>query len=328
LNARRPLLLPLVPVYRAGLTIKNSLIDAGLLPVKRLTKPVMSVGSLSAGGAGKTPVVKLLARLLAAHGIAADVLSRGYGRSGSGVERVDLHADGNDAARFGDEPVELAQAGLTVYVGADRHAAGRLAEANGNPQVHLLDDGFQHRKLARDLDIVLLTRSDVEDRLLPAGNLREPLSALRRAQVIVLREDEADELRPLATRYGAEVWVIRRRLLLPATMPARPLAFCGIARPEGFFADLAEAGCRPAGALAFNDHHAYLSTDLTRLTAAAKACGADGFVTTAKDAVKLPPAALVQLNEAGPVVVAHLEVELTEEEAALAKMLRVIGQRA
>src|SRR5271156_3603930 len=138
MSARRPWAWPLVPVYRAALAVKDALRGEP----KQLQWPVVSVGSLSAGGAGKTPVVIALARMLKARGWDVDVLSRGYGRSGSGVERV----EGTDTVRFGDEPVLIAQrAEVPVWVGADRFAAGQRAESEARDRgVHVLDDGMQH----------------------------------------------------------------------------------------------------------------------------------------------------------------------------------------
>ncbi len=307
---KRAWALPLVPLYWAGLSVKGALAPQP----KRLAWPVVSVGSLSAGGAGKTPVVKALAGVLGQMGVRVDVLSRGYGRSSKAVERV--HADG-DARRFGDEPMELARAGVEVFVGADRYAAGLVAEARGGQGAHLLDDGFQHRRLARDLDVVLLTAQDVGDSLLPAGDLREPLRALERADVIVLREEEAAELRGWLAARGlrAEVWVVRRRLSLPVDMPSRPVAFCGIARPEGFFAGLVAAGFAPRVRIAFADHQQYGIAEIERLAEAAKLLRADGFVTTAKDEVKLTGPLRALLETAGPIRAAELRVEMVDEAA-------------
>jgi tetraacyldisaccharide 4'-kinase len=318
---RRPLLLPLVPLYWVGLWVKNALYDLGVLRAKRLARPVISVGSLSVGGAGKTPVVLMLAELLARHGVGVDVLSRGYGRGSGVVEEVD--AAGN-AGRFGDEPVEMARRGVRVFVGADRAAAGVVAEGerkadpsaalrDDKQKVHLLDDGFQHRRLARDLDVLLLTLEDVRDWLLPAGNLRETLASLRRADVVVVREDEAAELAGvIEAKTQAEVWVVRRELVLPVDRPQNMMAFCGIARPEGFFRMLPQA----AGMKAFPDHHAYTAEDFAVLVEAARHVRADGFVTTAKDAVKISPEALARLEVVGPVVVAELRVSLADEGSA------------
>ena len=178
-----------------------------------------------------------------------------------------------------------------------------------------MDDGFQHRRLGRDLDLVLLTVEDSRDWLLPGGNLREPLAALRRADVVVVREDEAAELAGVIPA-GSHVWVIRRELVLPEDRPAKLFAFCGIARPEGFLAMLPAV----AGVKTFPDHHAYAAGDFVGLVAAARSAGADAFVTTAKDAVKITAAARQQLEAVGPVVVAELHVSLVDEDDAWATL--------
>ena len=321
----RPWLLPLVPVYRAVLGVKAWLTERGWLRRRRLGRPVISVGSVSAGGAGKTPVVLLLAELLGEAGFAVRILSRGYGRGATAVERVDA---GGDAARFGDEPMLLARRvseTAAVYVGADRYLAGELAERDGAVDVFLLDDGFQHRKLARDLDVVLLTRTEVEDCLLPAGNLREPLRALRRADVVVLREEDtglAGFVAEMCAGKVPEIWVIRRRLA-SASLPARPVVFSGIARPESFVAMLAEAGCEAVAEVRFRDHHRYTEADIERLVALARESGTDSFVTTEKDAVKLSARMRERL---GMVVVPQLRVELVDEAAALERVLKTVGR--
>lgn len=298
---------------------------------------MVSVGSLSAGGAGKTPVVLMLAELLGRHGMEVDVLSRGYGRGSRSVEEVDL---AGPTMRFGDEPVEMARAGLKVFVGADRWAAGRLAE-EGNRQgrrsndtsghatsktVHLLDDGFQHRRLHRDLNVVLLTVEDVRDCLLPGGNLREPLSSLERADVVVVRAEESAALAGLiAARTNAEVWVVRRELVLPAQQLQNPLVFCGIARPEGFMTMLQAAGVHVAASVLKPDHHAYTSDDIALLVESARRVGAGGFYTTAKDAVKITPAWKLQLEQVGSVVVVGLKVSLVDEASALRRLRLACG---
>ncbi|HEY0262993.1 MAG TPA: tetraacyldisaccharide 4'-kinase [Granulicella sp.] len=313
---KRPLLLPLVPVYAAALALKRALAPEP----KRLRCPVVSVGSLSAGGAGKTPVVAALAVLLQQEGYAIDILSRGYGRSSQAIERVN---PSGRAEQFGDEPLQLAQAGTPVYVGADRHAAGLLAEQelSGERPLHLLDDGFQHRRLARNLDIVLLTQKDVEDSLLPAGDLREPLSRLAAADIILLREDEAATLEPVVHRLSsAEIWYARRSLETTG-VPQRPLAFCGIARPEGFFSMLRSAGIPPTETIAFPDHHRYREQDIARLMERAQQSQADGFVTTEKDAVKIDESMRRRLEAAGPLATARLTVEFADKTALLHRIV-------
>ena len=230
-------MLPLVPLYLAGSTLRW----AGVKP-KRLAGPVVSVGNLSAGGTGKTPFVIALAKLLMAQGIAVDVLSRGYGRTGSGADRVDPEGR---AEAFGDEPLLIArEAGVPVFVGAKRLEAGALAEREFRAQVHLLDDGFQHRQLYRDVDIVLVNSEDLGDRLLPAGNLREPVSALRRATVFAVPSgDDAavERLRALgltqaglaisARDGGARVGWAGCRILRDRSAGA---VFCGVGGCRGF----------------------------------------------------------------------------------------------
>ncbi len=317
---KRPWLLPLNPLYRAGATVKNVLYDRGMLRVRRLDRPVVSVGSLSAGGAGKTPVVLMLAKLLRDVAISADVLTRGYGRTSQTVEQVDPRGEPN---RFGDEPLEMAQS-LPVYVGAERYAAGVLAERTSEAALHLLDDGFQHRRLARNLELVLLTRDDVEDSLLPAGNLREPLASLRRADVVILREDEAEALSAIvAAHCRAEVWTIRRELKIAEPL-ARPFVFCGIARPEGFVAMLRAAGCLPVGTMLFPDHHRYTEADIETVLRQAKASAANGFYTTRKDAVKILPGWVQRLATAGPVHAPQLQVSLLEPEIAVERLRRLL----
>lgn len=325
MSARRGWAWPLVPLYAAGLAVKDGLRAAGVLKVKKLKWPVVSVGSLSAGGAGKTPVVIALAELLRTRGWNVDVLSRGYGREENSVARVELNA-ADAAIRFGDEPLLIARhARVPVWVGAERFLAGEAAEAASRVEgrsVHLLDDGFQHRQLARAIDIVLVTADDLNDFLLPAGNLRERLAALRRADAIVLREDERERiearLRGLL-RPGTPVWSVQRRLMLPVPVEQlsagpRPVAFCAIARPEGFWAMLEEAGCAVAENVAFADHHAYSPADIERLVGVAKRCHATGFLATAKDHVKLSRAMIDRLRSIGPLDVLKLEVTLMNED--------------
>jgi tetraacyldisaccharide 4'-kinase len=336
MTMRRPLLFPLTPLYGGVLAMKRRLFQWGWLKQNRLQSPVISIGSISAGGAGKTPVVLMLAKALRHRGYAVSILTRGYKRRSGDTARVEPF---DEAAWHGDEPVLLAQrSGVPVYVGANRYQAGVMAEQSdpsGKLTVHLLDDGFQHRQLARDVDIVLLTMADVEDTLLPAGNLREPLSALTEADVVVLREEEEDSLRSvLAGLSGPKgtptIWVIRRTLSLgesdEVALPTKPLAFCGIARPENFTTMLAAQGYEPMDTMIFPDHHAYDEDDMRHLLDRASLVEANGFVTTEKDAVKLTPILRDRLETVGPIVVARLSVELLDEREALAQLISAVGR--
>jgi tetraacyldisaccharide 4'-kinase len=289
---------------------------------QRLHWPVISVGNLSVGGAGKTPLVICLARLLQRGGFHADVLSRGYGRSNKKIERVD---SAGDAERFGDEPLLIARAaGVPVYVGASRYEAGLLAEAELGTEgrhVHLLDDGFQHRQLARDVDIVVIHRSDLHQRLLPAGRLREPLSSLERAGVIVLRQEDSELESALRVYVGKECrfWHVRRTLSLSIPV-TRALAFCAIARPAEFFEALVAAGVEVVERMSFRDHHRYTGSDMDRLAELGRRHGCDAFVTTTKDEVKLNAAMRLQLSAVAPLRIASLVVELEDEAAVLAQL--------
>lgn len=328
---KRPLMLPLVPLYAAGVMWKNARFDRGA-GVEALKWPVVSVGSLSAGGAGKTPVVAAMVGLLREAGWIPDVLSRGYGRDVKrAVAKVPVRVDPHGAAKvFGDEPLMLARGtGAPVFVASDRVRAGRLAENSLDmfqKHVHLLDDGFQHRQLKRDFDVVLVTAEDVQDRLIPAGNLREPMASLKRASAVVVREEESDAVMPVVSRFvraGTPVWAIRRSLRVGG-VTGRPVAFCGIARPEAFFAGLRTQGVSPVADVTFEDHADYRPSMMARLMREAKRAGADGWVTTAKDLVKLDAGKLQYLQGIGPVAVADVVVEFADASEVKADLLRVL----
>ena len=314
----RRLLVPLIPAYCLAVLARDFRLRRGWEPVRRLAFPVISIGNLSTGGAGKTPFTIALARALARRGFAVDVLSRGYGRRSEITARVDPHGTPED---FGDEPLLIArEAAVPVYVARRRYEAGRMAETNaagqGAARIHLLDDGFQHRQLHRDVDILLLNRKDWHDRLLPAGNLREPLSALRRANVLAIPDTEP-ELEPELHTWGwkGPLWRLRRHMEVPAVQ-GPTAAFCGIARPEQFFAGLESAGLSLSARIAFPDHHRYTSQDLDRLLSTAQTSGASTLITTAKDQVRLDPMA-AQSGKELPILTAGLRIEIQDEKAAL-----------
>lgn len=308
---------PLATIYGGIVGARNSLYERGLLRAKRLNGAVVSIGNLSTGGSGKTPFVLLLGELLKARGIKFDVLSRGYGRATHGAMAVDPAGSPRD---FGDEPLLIAQRlQVPVFVGESRFEAGRLAEARFGPQLHLLDDGFQHRALARDFDIVLLTPQDAEDRLLPAGRLREPMRNLRRADVVVVPSDAAPEKFPLE---GKLVWRVRRGIL-PQHVPPRPVVFCGIARPHNFVRQLRAANIEPAAEAFYHDHHNYREKDIRELLQLKQQSEAGGFLTTEKDAINLGN----HLYALHPLSVVPVTMELQDAANAVDTMLRVIAER-
>jgi tetraacyldisaccharide 4'-kinase len=308
---------PLATIYGGVVAARNSLYDRRVLRARRLVGPVVSIGNLSTGGSGKTPFAIMLGELLKARGIKVDVLSRGYGRTTRGVLPVDPAGSPQD---FGDEPLLIAQRlQVPVFVGESRFEAGRVAEAKFGPQLHLLDDGFQHRALARDFDIVLLGQQDAEDRLLPAGRLREPLRNLRRADAVVLSSDAALEKFPLE---GKLVWRVRRGIL-PQHVPPRPVVFCGIARPQIFIQQLRAANIEPAAEAFYRDHHAYREKDIHELLDLKKQSDAGGFLTTEKDAINLGS----HLYALHPLSVVPVKMELQDAANAVDTMLRVIAER-
>ena len=318
---------PLTGLYGAATALRNTLFDAGMLSSQRLERPVVSVGNLSVGGSGKTPFVIALGELLKARGIWFDVLTRGYRRKTRGV--LEVETDGN-AAEFGDEPLLIARRlGVPVIVGERRYDAGRIAEQKFDSQLHVLDDGFQHRSLARDFDIVLMTERDFGDRLLPSGRLREPLSSLQRADAIVLPRDFLGQdfsvheltIESLA-RQGKLIWRMTREILMPAA-PAAPIVFCGIARPRQFFGQVRAAGITPAAEVEFRDHHAYDGSDIKRLIAMRGKVGAGGFLTTEKDAVNLGPLQ----EDLKPLAVAALSLTLEHPTDVLDIILARITER-
>ena len=308
---------PLSAIYGGLVGARNLLYDRNILRAGRLQGAVVSVGNLSAGGSGKTPFVMLLGELLKARGIKFDVLSRGYGRKSQGVHLVDPAGLPHE---FGDEPLLIARKlQVPVIVGEDRCAAGRFAEAKFGPQFHLLDDGFQHRALAREFDIVLVTPQDASDRLLPEGRLRERLSSLQRADAVVLAGGASAESFPIEEKM---LWRVRRGIV-PKNIPPRPVVFCGIARPQNFVLQLRAANIEPVAEAFYRDHHAYSEKDVRELLQLKQKSEAGGFVTTEKDAVNLRG----YLSVLEPLAVVPVKMELTDAASAIDTMLHKIDER-
>jgi len=273
---------------------------------------VISVGNLTWGGSGKTPFVVELARMLLARGERPAILTRGYGRRDK-TEGVLVVSDGarilEPVTRSGDEPQLLARQlpGVPVLVSPDRYLAGSLAARHFGTTVSLLDDGFQHVQLERDIDLLLVSSADLEDRVLPSGRLREPLEAARFADALLVSSAD-DEVMAIARelghagafhvapRYGS-LRDVGRVLSDPpqdtsdpphvATVPSRVLAVAGIARPARFFVALRALGYDVVREMAFRDHHWFSRRDLDEIRKAARAVGASMVVTTEKDAVRL-----------------------------------------
>ncbi len=278
----------------------------------RLEAPVISIGNLSVGGTGKSPLTIWMCEFLLKSGLHPAVLTRGYARKGRSPGRVpSIDNPAELSGLFGDEPVMISEylPSVPIWVGSNRAASGRAALERGGVDVLVLDDGFQHLELYRDLDIVLLDcRSAFGNGfVLPAGPLREPPSNLKRADALVIthagKDDDAlplaDEIRRLFP--GIPVFACRhtmRGISLTKGEPLLPLSslfnrkaviFAGIARPEGFFNDLRKTGIKICDSLSFPDHHRYTADDFSKIFGSASKHGAQIIITTAKDAIRIPP---------------------------------------
>ena len=327
----RVLLWPAARLWSLAARTRVGLYASGAWRRQRLDRPVVSVGNLSVGGAGKTPFVIWLFSALVERGLRPAVLTRGYRRP-PGAETLLFTRVGwtPEAVRAGDEVQVMLRSGVApIGVDANRLRAGRALEAQCAVDLHLLDDGFQHLALGRDLDIVLVdsSRPPWEDDLLPAGRLREPPGALRRAGVIVLTRVQDWTVRgPLETRLRrlapeAEIYRARTRLRTgagaaePSVSGPTPvseqtaLAFAAVGNPRAFFADLCVAGFRVVGTRPFRDHHHYTVRDLQRLEQRARRVGAEALITTEKDAANLPESCRDGLDLPLRVVGMELEVE-------------------
>ena len=277
----RALLAPVSCLYGLLLWLRNAAWSSGLLRVHRLGLPVLCVGNINSGGTGKTPLVIWLVDSLNQRGYSVAVVSRGYGSSG---ELCKVTADGRGA----DEAMLVARrCGCTVVTGADRVAACRVAEREAGADLLLLDDGFQHRRLARDLDLVVLAVGDRDAALLPRGPLREPVTALQRADIIV--ENVGGESGPIVSRraLGLVDRVSAGAELRPLgeLQDRRVVAVCGIAVPSAFVDMLGACGAKVDEVYAFADHHRYQESDLPPLREAQRSGAL--LVTTEKDLVKL-----------------------------------------
>jgi tetraacyldisaccharide-1-P 4'-kinase len=420
----RRLLFPLIPLYRLALAFRE--LKLLLAPTRRLRYPVVSIGNLSTGGSGKTPLTIALARALLRRGIRVDVLSRGYGRQSQWVDRVDEYGIAED---FGDEPLLIARVtGVPVYVSPQRYDAGLLAEADAKaeadarqlasqlepnapepstPQsketerngekpsaktepssqtepsakteptlapvkpdgpalsdgvqpaessgelapevspaeispaetpssakehdkatplrhVHLLDDGFQHRQLARDVNILLLNQRDWQDWLLPAGNLREPIEAISRADVLALPANEPElEVALHLCGWNRPVWRIFRSLEIPE-VNGPVAAFCGIAHPDQFFEGLEGAGLKVVLRLDFPDHYTYTVSVLEELIAEARKMNVSAVITTEKDLVRMGNLALI-FPKSMPLTTARLRIKIEEQQDAIDWLVRKLA---
>ncbi|HEV2879984.1 MAG TPA: tetraacyldisaccharide 4'-kinase [Pyrinomonadaceae bacterium] len=354
-------LAPLGVAYGAAGSARRALYRAGVLKVERVAAPIVSVGNITAGGTGKTPLVEWLARAAAREGRRVCILTRGYGRDDA--RRRVVVSDGErvlaGAREGGDEPRLLAESlhGLHVAVVSDanRVAAAAWALEHLRSDVFILDDGFQHLRIRRDLNILTLDATDPwgGGRLLPHGRLREPLREMRRADLIVITRAEVcgdvETLRARAASLseGRPVLVARTATLritplvtqnmtatggahetdgLPQTpdsgIPQPLAAFCAIGNPQAFFAHARGEGLTLNCTRAFTDHHAYTQRDVDECVREAVRCGARALLTTAKDAVKLRA-----LDFALPCYVLEVALEFDDEQRMRAVLHECISRR-
>jgi tetraacyldisaccharide 4'-kinase len=288
-------------IYAQAMRVRRRRFERRPQLQRRLARPVISVGNLSVGGTGKPPVVAEIARSLIAAGHRTSILSRGYARTDA-ADGVVVVSDGNtvleSVARAGDEPLMLARQvpGSVVCVCPDRHLAGTLAERRFGCTVHILDDGFQHIELAREIDVLVTTIGEIPNgRVIPFGRLREPKEAAARAHVLVVSDASGEEASEEARRLGLGASCAAKRSLatavpmvrgVPAVPEGRVLGLAGIGRPQRFF-DALKPHYDVVDTIAFADHHRYTQADLEKVDAMARSSGAVAVLTTDKDAVRL-----------------------------------------
>ena len=325
---------PLGGLYGVAMKARRAFYRRGWLRQERVPAPLISVGNLTMGGTGKTPLVEWIAEQLAAANRHVCILTRGYGREHPQQRVVVSNSTEilSDARQAGDEALLLAESlkqRAAVISDADRRSAALWAMKTLGSDVFVLDDGFQNLGLARNLDIVTIDATNPwgNRRLLPAGTLREPTRGLSRADcVVITRTDVADDLQKLDREIhelaaGQPVFHSRMRIRglrvvnapaekVPAEIKEVPIAaFCGIGNPESFFAQLRAAGYQLGLTEIFRDHHVYTQADVNKLIQKARAAGVSALLTTAKDEVKLRA-----LNFDLPCFAVEIGIEIEEEE--------------
>jgi tetraacyldisaccharide 4'-kinase len=332
-------LTPLAWAYSFVLRLRAALYQSGIFKSRNLPRPVVSIGNITVGGTGKTPVTSYISRYLIKQGLRVAVLSRGYGGTLEG--QTSVVSDGLtimlSAVECGDEPYLLASTvpGLMVVIGTDRYAAGMLAMQQLAPDIFLLDDGFQHLRLHRDLDILLqdFSRPFGNGLTLPAGILREPAAAARRADLVLFTRAPSGATPPVDTGSipaSTSSHTIVDLLPLDGTtavkfshcLGKRIVAFAGIADPESFFAGLRTEGLNLVHSISFPDHVVYNNERYKEIAEAMRTSGAELLVTTEKDGVKLKG---LSKDYAERTLLARLELTIDNPEqlhGMLASILR------
>ncbi|MBC7997347.1 MAG: tetraacyldisaccharide 4'-kinase [Leptolyngbya sp.] len=307
------LLSPISLGYGIGSYVRLKAYSQGYIKRVRLPIPVVSVGNITCGGTGKTPMAIDISRRLIAAGYRVAILSRGYGRKSKKKTAVVSDGKGTFASieDSGDEPLLIARSvpEAIVIVGSSRAESADVAINEYGADAIVLDDGFQHIKIERDIDLVLIDYNDEPDKdsLLPAGRLREPLSALIRAKVVVITkipqnpdEEKLENLRRLISKYATRAEIAAARFVpkhlkthsgtvsIDKLKGQRVIGFCGVARPESFARTLESLGCEVVDLKGFSDHHWYSPEELTALEKHMRTSNASAVVTTEKDMIKIP----------------------------------------
>jgi tetraacyldisaccharide 4'-kinase len=328
--ASRMLLYPVSACYGAIGRLRAKLFEHGVIPSYRAPVTVISVGNLTLGGTGKTPLVIELAKLSLEQGWKPVVVTRGY--KGKATSQVKIVSDNDDADIVGDEPLLMAKTlkFVPIIKSASREDGMKLALEKFTPTLFILDDAFSHLQVKRDIDIVIVDsyRGFDNRKVFPAGPLREPLSALKRAHIIALRRDKPDDLSNYK-KLEEEIlkWAPKARVLkvvvtmdgifynderIPATevKEKKFLLFSGIANPASFDSLANSAGLTVTEHISYPDHHRYTKNDITSIINTAKKIGAHALLTTEKDAIKLDR----KFFEQTPLFVARLKLEVEEKE--------------
>ena len=331
-----PALLPLSWIYGWGVLVRNLFFDWGMFQSAQVGVPVISVGNITAGGTGKTPVVESIAKALAERSIFAGIISRGYKRTTRGMVEV---SDGKlvkvTAEESGDEPYQLAMRlpHTVVVVDEQRVRGARYAVNSLGVQAIVLDDGFQHRALRRDLDIVVIdaSRSPFSMDMLPAGYRRDTLSSLTRADVVLLTKVKStstvdrieEQIREISDakifRSTYRVAAFRRAktkfsVNLESVKGKKAVAFCGIGEPESFRASLEEMGVHVVSLIPFEDHHSYSRADRARVAAEQEKLSAEYIVTTEKDMARLSGSTSEVFLEKNPVFYVEMRTEIHQQK--------------
>ena len=347
---KRALLWLPAKLYELAVRLRVAAYETNYLKQRRLDATVISIGNLTFGGAGKTPMVDYIARYLKDEGHSVAVLTRGYARDSAGRRVLNHPTSSNTATQsyqeFGDEPLMLARSlsDIPIIVDKDRYGAGRWVESEIGADVLLLDDGYQHIGLARDLNILLIDATDPLGgfEMAPFGRLREPLYGIKRADaIIVTRADrpfDQGQTQAIIKYYcGDRVPVLYfystitrlRHLATGEVYEAKDFQgwnvalACGIGNPHAFADDILQIGINIVSESFFADHYPFTQKDLDRVTQSAQAVGADAIITTEKDAVRLE--ALVPGNV--PIYAAQLEIQSDDEVRLKSLLLRTVSSK-